>query len=120
MNVALLRAVLARASDAPLRDAHLQVAGSLAEARACLVRESFDIVLLTSGCRMGVAWISRASSPGHPSGRGSWCSPRTPCGLTRRPPGAAGADAFVAKPYQPDTLMVTLRDLTPEGVGSES
>jgi CheY-like chemotaxis protein len=119
-NVALLHAVLARARDTPLRDARLSVAGSLAEARAFIVREAFDIVLLDVRLPDGDGLeLARdlARAPERPRVVVLTANALPADEAAAR---AAGADAFIAKPYQPSALLATLRDLAPTDAGAAS
>jgi CheY-like chemotaxis protein len=111
-NVALLRAVLSRAAEPELRTAEMAVAGSLAEARAALRGAGdVDVVLLDvrlpdgSGLELLPSIAEREPRPGVVV-------------LTANAlPGdaeaarAAGADAFVAKPYEPRMLTTTILEL---------
>jgi CheY-like chemotaxis protein len=112
VNVALLRAVLSRATDSPLHAAQLTVATSLAEARAVLQRSAFDLVLLDVGLPDGnglelmtdigahaprprVLVLTASALPADEAAARDW-----------------GADAFLAKPYEPRTLLTALHSLS--------
>src|SRR5512132_254680 len=49
LNQALVQAILARSSDPALREAEVTVAGTVAQARAALAVNWFDVVLLDLG-----------------------------------------------------------------------
>jgi CheY-like chemotaxis protein len=115
VNVALLRAVLERSREATLHDLRLSVAGTLAEARAQLAAATFDFVLLDvrlpDGDGLELARELAAIEGG----------PRVVVLTANALPGdeqaarSAGADAFIAKPYQPAALVTVLTDLARAG-----
>jgi CheY-like chemotaxis protein len=112
-NVALLRAVLGRSSAPELRNAQLAVAGTLAEARAVLAGQPFDLVLLDVRLPDGNGLDLARELADRPQ------RPRivvlTANALHSDETAArdAGADAFIPKPYQPSLLVSTLLDLAP-------
>lgn len=115
-NVALLRAVLGRSSAPELNAARLAVAGTLAEARALLAGEPFDLVLLDVRLPDGNG-LDLAREVADRPGR-----PRVVVLTANALPGDetaardAGADAFIPKPYQPSVLVATLLDLAPSAL----
>lgn len=112
-NVALLRAVLGRSSAPELRYARLAVAGTLAEARAVLAGERFDLVLLDVRLPDGNGLDLARELADRPQ------RPRIVVLTANALPGDetaardAGADGFISKPYQPSLLVATLLDLAP-------
>jgi CheY-like chemotaxis protein len=107
-NVALLRALLARSPQPALRDAVLDVAGTLADGHAALERRRYDVVLLDirlpDGDGLDIA-RAHASRPDRP---------RFLVLTANALPGdeegalAAGADMFMAKPYEPSALAANI------------
>lgn len=107
-NVALLRAVLARASEPVVREAELTIAPSLAAGHAALAAGSFDAILLDRRLPDGDGLELARELMKLPD------RPRiiilTAQALPAEEAAAreAGADAFLAKPYQPSVLVETL------------
>jgi CheY-like chemotaxis protein len=110
-NVALLRAVMNRSPHPELRNADLSVANTLADGRRLLAGGGFDVVLLDirlpdgSGLDLAREFASRL--PGT----------RFLVVTANALPGdeaaalAAGAHAFMSKPYDPATLAATVLEL---------
>jgi CheY-like chemotaxis protein len=111
VNVALLRAVLARSTHPELREAELSVAGTLAEGRALLAGGGYDVLLLDIRLPDGSGLDLAREFPSRP-GRA-----RILVLTANALPGdelaarAAGADAFLSKPYEPSALAAIILDL---------
>jgi CheY-like chemotaxis protein len=111
-NRALLRAVVTRASEPMVRDATLLEAGNLATARAMLSSESIDLVLLDvrlpDGNGLDLAREIRDSALTRPAAvivmSASVRSSEQAAALS------AGADHFLAKPYDPQVLVALIAD----------
>jgi CheY-like chemotaxis protein len=110
-NVALLRALLTRSQQPALRDATLDVAETLAGGHAAIDRRRYDVVLLDirlpDGDGLDIA-RAHASRPDRP---------RFLVLTANALPGdeeaalAAGADLFMAKPYEPSALATNILHL---------
>lgn len=110
-NIALLRAVLRRASHERLRDAELRVATTLRDGHDALRGARYDVVLLDvrlpDGSGLELMPAIRAASE----------STRVVVLTANALPAdehaarAAGADEFVAKPYDPHRLLSLLATL---------
>jgi two-component system KDP operon response regulator KdpE len=111
-NRVLLRAVLARAADEAIRSANLREAGTLAEARAALVDQKPELVVLDmrlpDGNGLDLAREVMSSGPGRPAVLILSASVLAP---DRDAAVQAGADAFLGKPYSPADLLRTIQDL---------
>jgi two-component system KDP operon response regulator KdpE len=111
LNRALLREVLAR--DASLRGARLTEAASLAEARAALAADRFDLLILD---------INLPDGNGLSIARELHARPDRPAILVlsanvqeayRQAATEAGADAFVGKPFRIQALTEEISRLLP-------
>ena len=110
-NVALLKALMRRSSNPELREADLSVAGTVAEGRQLLAGGGYDVVLLDlrlpDGSGLDLAREFGARLPGT----------RILVVTANAMPGdeaaalAAGAHAFMSKPYDPATLAATVLEL---------
>lgn len=118
VNVALLRALLGRSPHPELREAELSVAATIAEGRRLLAGGGFDVVLLDvrlpDGSGLALAREFSGRLPGT----------RILVVTANALPGAeaaalaAGAHAFMSKPYDPATLAATVLELA--GVGTRA
>ncbi len=112
LNRALVRAILARAGG-PLRGAELDEARTIAEGRAALNREHFDLVLLDvhlpDGLGLELATELRSASPATRPAILALTASVLPA--EQQATIDAGCDAFLAKPYQPETLVEAIRSL---------
>lgn len=114
-NVALLRASLRRAADSRLADAELAVAGTLAEARFEIMRGRFDVVILDmrlpDGNGLELARELHALQP--PPAIVVVTANALPADEAAAR--EAGADEFVAKPYEPRALLELLARIAGDG-----
>ena len=109
VNRALLRAVLGR--HPRLRDARLVEAPSLAEARGELARSTFDLVVLDIRLPDGDGLdLARELSSTDPRPRILVLSANIQ-EERRHQATAAGADAFMGKPYRPGELGAAMEEL---------
>lgn len=117
-NRALLRAVLSRAGDAAVRSASILEATTLAEARDRLAEGPVDVVLLDvrlpDGSGLDLARELRDSDRGRPS---IVILSASVLPMERFAAEEAGADAFLAKPYDPGELLDVLARLVAGGPG---
>lgn len=117
-NRALLRAVLSRAGDAAVRKASILEATTLAEARDRLAEGPVDVVLLDvrlpDGSGLDLARELRDSDRGRPS---IVILSASVLPMERFAAEEAGADAFLAKPYDPGELLDVLARLVAGGPG---
>lgn len=110
-NVALLRAVLSRSTHPDLREAELSVATTVAEGRTMLAAGGYDVLLLDirlpdgSGLELAREFPSR---PGRARILVLTANALPGDELAAR---AAGADAFMSKPYEPSALAAAILDL---------
>jgi CheY-like chemotaxis protein len=106
-NLILLRTVLSRAPDAPLREASLTAVGTLAAARRAVAADPFDLVLLDvrlpDGNGLDLARDIRASGL-EPQPRILVLSASV-LEAERDAALDAGGDHFLAKPYLPGELQ---------------
>jgi two-component system, OmpR family, KDP operon response regulator KdpE len=111
-NRVLLRAVLARAGDEAIRSANLREAGTLAEAREALVDQKPELVVLDmrlpDGNGLDLAREVMEGGPGRPAVLILSASVLAP---ERDAAVAAGADAFLGKPYVPADLLRAIKGL---------
>ena len=107
-NVALLRALLTRSNVPELRAATFDVAGTLIDAQAALETRRYDVVLLDIRLPDGDGLDLARAHAGRPDG------PRFLVITANALPGdeesalAAGADLFMAKPYEPSALATNI------------
>jgi two-component system KDP operon response regulator KdpE len=112
VNRSLIRAILAKADDASIREATVLEAGSLAEARAILRTEVVDVLLLDvhlpDGLGLELATELREGFRDRPA-----IVVLTASVLPADQQAAldAGCDAFLAKPYPARELIATVRRL---------
>jgi CheY-like chemotaxis protein len=112
VNRTLIRAILVRADDPAIRGAVLREAATLAEARALLSSETFDVLLLDvhlpDGLGLDLAAELRRGPPGRPA-----ILALTASVLPADQQAAldAGCDAFLAKPYPALELVSAVRRL---------
>jgi two-component system KDP operon response regulator KdpE len=108
LNRTLLRAVLKRAPDSRLRSATLLEARTLAQARAILTEQPIDLVLLDvrlpDGSGLDLVREIKSRDPD----LGVVVMSASVLPAERDEAIRAGCDAFVAKPYVPIELLVTL------------
>jgi two-component system KDP operon response regulator KdpE len=116
-NRALLKAVLSRSRNESIRGARIVEATTLAEARACLTGEPFDIILLDVRLPDGSGLDLARELRDRPAGR----RPRvlvlsaSVLPMERTAAVEAGADAFLPKPYDTAQLIDLLASLVDEG-----
>ncbi|WP_433611676.1 response regulator [Dactylosporangium sp. CA-139114] len=108
LNRVLVRAILARAGAAAVRDADLLEAGSIADARAALAAHDVDLVLLDVNLPDGNGLTLAAemqAEPGRPT-----VIALTASVLPHERAAAmdAGCDAFLDKPYAAADLVTLL------------
>jgi two-component system, sensor histidine kinase len=111
VNVALLRALLARSPHAELRDAELSVAGTIAEGRRLLSGGGFDVVLLDVRLPDGSGLDLAREFSGRLPGTRILVVTANALPGDEEAARAAGADRFMSKPYEPRVLAETLLDL---------
>jgi CheY-like chemotaxis protein len=116
-NRVLLRAVLTRATTPAIRDARISEAGSLSEARASLIEDRPELVVLD---------IRLPDGSGLDFAREIGASPDRPAVLIlsasvlapdRDAALRSGADAFLGKPYSPRELIRVIEELLAERRG---
>jgi CheY-like chemotaxis protein len=111
MNRALLRATLARAPE-PLRSAQLLEAGTIAAAQRQIRAGAVDVVLLDirlpDGSGLDLARELSEMNGGRPR---IVVLSASVMPEERATAFAAGADAFLAKPYRPSDLVELMRSL---------
>lgn len=112
-NLLLLRAVLARAGDPRVRDAVVVEARSLGAAYGALAAADYDLVLLDirlpDGDGLDIARLLRErAGPGRPK---VLILSASVLPAERQAALAAGADQFLAKPYQPAALVAACTEL---------
>ena len=116
-NRALLRAVLSRASDDRIRGASIVEATTLAEARAHLEAGPVDVILLDvrlpDGSGLDLARELQARAGGRPA---VLILSASVLPMERFAAEEAGADAFLAKPYEPRQLLDVLTGLVAGGL----
>ena len=114
-NRSLIRAVLTRADDAPIREAVVIEATTLAEARAILSRESVDLVLLDvhlpDGLGLDLATELQDRGAQRPAILALTASVLP---ADQQAALAAGCDAYLAKPFTALDLVSTIRRLIGE------
>jgi CheY-like chemotaxis protein len=111
-NRVLLRAILARAKEAMVRDALILEAGTLWAAREALQQHRLDLVVLDvrlpDGSGLALAREIMASGRERPRVLILSASVLAP---DRDAAVIAGADAFMGKPYAPPDLVRAIHDL---------
>jgi two-component system KDP operon response regulator KdpE len=117
-NRDLVRAVLSRAQDPAIARAELTEAPTLADARAALAGDPFDIVLLDVQLPDGTGLSLAAELAEVPSGQRPAIVILTAGVLPEQRAAAlaSGCSTFLEKPYSPSKLIEVLRSQLPERV----
>ena len=110
-NRDLVRAVLSRAQDRVIAGAELTEAPTLADARAALLGDPFDIVLLAVQLPVGPGRSLAAELAEVPGDQRPAIVILTAGGLPEQRAAAlaAGCSTFLEKPYSPSKLIEVLR-----------
>jgi two-component system KDP operon response regulator KdpE len=115
LNRSLVNAIVARTRHPALRGARLVEAPNLAQARAALPAEPFDVVLLDVHLPDGSGLALAQELTAQPGPRPAIVA-LTAAALPREQAAAmeAGCDAFLAKPYTSGELVEAIARLLPE------
>lgn len=116
MNRALLRATVAKAADPRVRSATLVEAETLAQARARLSEQTFDIVLLDVRLPDGNGLDLARELALDPDRARIVIMSASVLPAQRAAALAVGADEFLAKPYRPSELVQLLGSGRASGV----
>ena len=111
VNVALLRALLGRSPHPELREAELSVARTLAEGRRLISGGGFDVVLLDIRLPDGSGLDLAREFAGRLPGTRILVVTANALPGDEEAARAAGADAFMSKPYEPKSLAATVLEL---------
>jgi CheY-like chemotaxis protein len=121
VNQSLIRAVLIRAEDLPIRNAVVREAATIAEARALLDSDAFDVLLLDVHLPDGLGLDLAAELLARETRRPAVLA-LTASVLPADQQAAldAGCDAFLAKPFSAHGLVSTVRRLVDQRASQPS